>query len=232
MTMEIKTSITLTSERTTVEAIEVGPSVEVQRITVTRQTGGNEPVSQFMETVVSNNAPVDPNYGRFVVVEPELLFNLRFNGWFRTNQDYKLISKNPFSRVLANLPYEVIRLKDHDSSAYDVHGNRLPVAVRFNYIDGRVSDYSFDLTALQAHLEARKDVTLVPGPNGKLIQSIPYYNAGDTTGNYGFNFIWHPDAKAFQKYINLSAKGDFLSRRNIAHTLMGNDKFRIQHPEE
>lgn len=229
---EIRITVQETQETTTTEALTVAPLIEVQRITVERRSGilfdrkVGEQVHHTFETK-------DEHFGRFCVVEPELLERLRLTGWFHDDKDYELISKQPFSRVLEGKPYQVVRLRSWDHSLFDAFDQRLPVAMHFSYIDGRVNDYSFDLKGLLKHLQGRDDVTIRRERYcDQDIHRIPGYNAGDTCGYNGLSFMWHPTAELFREYCALVKPLDSFGRYDTAHQLMGNDLFRIEPPAE
>lgn len=239
--MEIKVHVQETTEKTTTEKIIVAPGVEVCRVTVVRRAvtkgiyGGTKvgaPQTTVTEHVQHSHKSEDKYYGAFVVVEPELVEKLRMTGWFADSKEAELISRTPFTRITEgkDKPYVIVRMDNADNRIYDLEGGRLPVAVYFDYGvgSGAVNDYSFDLPKLLEHLQKREDVTLRKGRWGDSpIQSIPHYNAGDTSGHHHIAFLWHPTVEVFRQYIELSAKGDRFYRHHVAHTLMGNDEFRI-----
>jgi hypothetical protein len=230
--MNIVLSTVETAEKTTKETIEVAPGVDVVRITVERRTGTEETCT-VGECVVHRIDTQDEHFGEFRIVAPELLERLRLKGWFHDDKDWELVIKEPFQHVLTGKPYTVVRLKTWDNSVYDAGGLRLPVGVHFSYIDGRVNDYSFNLNGLLKHLEGRSDVTLhTERFSDHPIHRIPSYNAGDTCGYHGMSFTWHPNSIVFRQYVAAAAKMDHFDRRAAAHTLMGNDQFRIEPPKE
>lgn len=225
---EIKTTVYETQETTTTQQIELAPGIHAQRVTVVRRTGDQETtaVAESVQHLVETS---DPNFGVFAVVEPVLLERLRLKGWFRADKDYELISKQPFTRVQEASPYAVVRLKSYDNSLFDLQGQRLPVALSYDYINGDVNDASFDLKGLLIHLQGRSDVTLHKGRfSESLIHRIPHYNAGDSCGFHGLSFTWHPEVALFREYCVLSAKLDIFERGRAAHQLMGNDPFRVE----
>jgi hypothetical protein len=216
-------------ETITTEALDICPGVSARRITVQRLTGGlmTQEVKEDVHHTIETD---DPHFGQFCVVEPELLERLRLTGWFH-DADYGLISKEPLTRILSLKPYQVVRLRNYDHSLFDLEGQRLPVGVHFNYLDGRVNDYSFDLKRLLAHLQGRDDVTIQRERYcAQDIHRIPSYNAGDTSGYNGLSFIWHPTAELFRQYCAESSKTDHFGRYEAAHPLMGNEEFRVEPP--
>jgi hypothetical protein len=156
----ITVSTQVTHETTTTEMIALSGDVQVHRVTVSRTPEGKDPTSSVFESVVYKGVTDDKNFGTFKVVDPSLLNKLKMSGWFE-GEDYDLLVQTPFTKVLSGEPYEVIRIKDYDHSIYNMEGEHLPVAKHFNYLDGGVNDYNFDLERLLAHLQARSDVTLV-----------------------------------------------------------------------
>jgi hypothetical protein len=223
---EIKTSLKTIQEQVETQTVEVAPGIEIQRITTLRISSENT-ASDIQEKIVDNNIRNDKNFGQFVLVEPSLLNSLQRTGWFSDNKNYSLVSKKPFTRYFETEPFEIIRLKTWDSTVFDLSGEYLPVARHFNYIDGQVCDAYFDLKALMKHLKSRSDVTIMTD-----IEPIPHYNAGFGCGNYCFEFLWHPDTELYREYQKLAEDKDSWESRNIAHTLMENDQFRIDPPKD
>lgn len=232
--MDIKISVQRTEEMATTKTIVVGPGIEVCRVRVVRQSEDGEETSTVSEHVRHTQKSEDPYFGQFSVVDPSLLEKLRMTGWFRDDKDYGLISQEPFTLIKSGKPFEVVRLKNYDHTLYTMDGQRLPVALGFTYIEGRVNDHSFDLLKLLEHLQMRKDVTLhadrslgAGHHHGQWISAVPYYNRGGMSGQYHLAFTWHPDVETFRKFV-ASIKGrDSWDRYAAAHTIMGNDEFRI-----
>jgi hypothetical protein len=234
--MNIKTTIIPTTETLTIESIEVAEGVEVLRSMCVRESPPGAPTTVVTERVRCTRESDDQYYGFFYIVEPELLEILRTTGWFHDTKHYKLLSEQPFKRVQENKPYEVVRVRDYDHSIYTVNDEPLPVAILFNEIDGRANDAHFDLEKLVAHLQTRDDVTLLPGHwSSSLVQRVPGYNAGDSCGYNHITFRWHPSVEVFRQYkAQMAAIGKeaLWKKHDIAHTLMGNDVFRIENPYE
>ena len=231
--MNIKTHTIETREVVTVETVSVASNVDVQRITTVRTTG-TQTTSSVTEHVVHHIVTDDTNFGHFAIIEPELIDDLRLTGWFSKEKQWSMVSKTPFTRVMdCQKPYQIVRIKHYDNTVYDVDGKQLPVAIRFNYIDGNVNDYNFDLKGLLQHLKARQDCLLHTERFGNsLIHTIPSYNVGGTSGYYGLEFVWQPTTELFRQYVELASKNDRFFRLEAAHTVMGNDKFRITHKED
>jgi hypothetical protein len=228
----ITVSTQVTHETTTTEVIELSADVQVHRVTVTRIPEGKNPSSSVFESVVYKGVPEDENFGTFKVVDPALLPKLKMSGWFEGSEDYDMLVQTPFTKVLSGEPYEVIRIKDYDHSIYNTEGEHLPVARHFNYMDGGVNDYNFDLERLLTHLQSRSDVTLVQERfQNSFIGRVPHYNAGGSSGHRCISFIWHPDVEVYREYRRLSTSKCF-TRLNVAHTLMGNDQFRVNSVED
>jgi hypothetical protein len=228
----ITVSTQVTHETTTTEVIELSPLVQVHRVTTARRSDGEDATSSASESVVYLGDKED-NFGGFYIVKPELLDRIRTCGWFDSNEDYDVISKQPFTDVLEGSPYSVVRIKDYDHTLYDLEGEHLPVAQYFDYLDGRVNDSVFDLKKLLEHLQNRKDVTLLKEEySNSFVSRVPYYNEGGISGYNFISFIWHPDVEVYRAYRKLINKADYLNRLNKAHTLMGNDQFRVVQSEE
>jgi hypothetical protein len=243
--MDIQISVQETAEKTTTQTIVVAPGVEVCRVTVIRKTDGKR-TRQVTEHVRYAGPPSDLthgpeahlNFGQFAVVEPELIERIRMTGWLNHEDDYKLICQKPFTRITkVEKPYAVVRLKSYDHSLYDLEGERLPVGMRFAEIDGRANDAHFDLPKLLAHLKTREDVTLHADPrhfgNGDpLVFRVPHYNQGDSCGYHHLVFTWHPDVATYREFVKRTEHQDHFYRFDVAHTMMGNDEFRIVESEE
>ena len=241
MSFDIQVSDQETSEKTTTETIMVAPEVAVCRVTVVRQVvGTDEKTTVVTEHVRYTGKPTDRthgpdahmNFGQFHVVAPELVEKLRMTGWFRDDKDYELlIRQKPFTHVTSGQPFAVVRLVSYDHTLYDVDGLRLPVGMRFAEIDGRANDAHFDLPKLLAHLKTRQDVTLHADPRSitgdPLVFRVPHHNRGDSCGHYHLVFTWHPDVETYREFVKLSERQDRFYRYDVAHTLMGNDEFRI-----
>jgi hypothetical protein len=234
-------------EEAVTESIEVGPGVQVCRITTTRrptfcvvETGEWKPDENQVTTsvqekvthtialpVVRNARGEEEHQGNFCIVEPRLLEKLRMGGWFSDSKEYDLISKEPFTRVLSGKPYKVVRLKSYDHTVFDLEGNPLPVGLYFDYINGRVSNRVFKIKGLLEHLKSRSDVTLLQEKySDDFVHRIPSYNSD--SGSTHLSFIWNPDAEVyreFRKRVQESTEWD--AKYSVAHQMMGNDAFRL-----
>jgi len=227
---QIQTTVVKTLEETTTETIPIAPNVEACRVTVVRTgpKGGHRSPTEVKEFVRHIHKVKDENYGGFVVVAPELRERLRMNGWFQ-GSDWELIhQEKPFTHVTAGNPYEVVRLKSYDHTLYDAKDKPLPVGMRFRYLSGGVDNRNFDLTKLLDHLQKRKDVTLLKHyGEGSYIHSIPHYNC-ESGRSKCLAFIWHSDVRTYRRYTKkLSTLRASFDRYAVAHTMMGNDKFRL-----
>ncbi len=222
-------------EIVTTKSIQVCPEFSVHHVSVSRvaEDGSCELVQR--EETRSTVVPKDPHFGHFCVVKPELLEKLHKGGWFPDHKDYELISKTPFTHVLSGEPYVLVRLRHYDHTLYTPDGERLPVGVLYNEISGRANNAHFDLGKLLSHLEARDDITfnLSRWTNEK-VHNTPGYNAGDSCGTRYISFIWHPTVELYREYARLSeaAGKRVFDHRDIGHTLMGNDTFRIKRRED
>jgi hypothetical protein len=223
---KVKTSILKTSEEVAIEAIQVGPNVEVRRVTTVR-TSGDDTTTKVLESIVYTGETPNKDFGQFYVVPPSLPEKLRLTGWFADRDDYKLLSKTPFTHVLNGEPYVVIRLKSYDLTMFDVEGQPLPIAMPFcYYIDDNVF-YLQDGPGLCAglidHLKTRADVTLIApqhADEGDFIHKTP--------PDYHLKFIWHPDVETYRRFRAELGDEDW-RRYELAYTYMGvNDAFRLQ----
>lgn len=227
---EITTTKQKIQEEIVIKTIQVCPEFSVCHVSVARvaEDGSCELVQR--EETRPTVAPEDPYFGQYCVVAPELLEKLHKGGWFADSKDFELISRTPFSHVLSGEPYVLVRIKSYDHTLYTPDGLRLPVGILYNEINGRANNAHFDLGKLLSHLEARDDITfnLDRWTKGK-VHSTPGYNAGDSCGTRYISFIWHPTVELYREYAQLSEKAGktIFDHRDIGHTLMGNDTFRI-----
>jgi hypothetical protein len=136
-------------------------------------------------------------------------------------------------------PYEVVHLRAHNHTMFDVEGRPLPVGMCFDYINGRVNNACFHLDKLIQHLNTREDVSFVcpdyPRSDNRFLHTVPYYNAGGHCGTSGLEFVWHPEPKLYRRYFKEAGIGEpraCLRRWDVALTFMGADKFRRPEPEE
>lgn len=229
--MKIRTEVIATLEEAMEEIIELAAGIEVVRRTVVRHQDGSPKTTEVTEKVRHSRVSEDKYYGQFVVVSPILLERLRLKGWFPDPDDWKLVSPKPFTHVVSGEPFEVIRLDHSNHRLFDVESRRIPVALYFDYMTsaGRVNDYYFDLKALVKHLKTREDVRVVNGRWGdKEIQSVDHYNAGGTCGHQFVSFMWTPSAEVFREYVGkIIGVREPWDQRDIAHTMLGNDPFRV-----
>lgn len=217
-------------EEIVTQSIQICPEFSVNHISVARVADDGTCSLVQREETRPTVAPEDPYFGQYCVVAPELLEKLHKGGWFADNKDFELISRTPFSHVLSGEPYVLVRIKSYDNTLYTPDGLRLPVGVLYDEISGRANNAHFDLGKLLSHLEARDDITfkLDRWTEGK-VHSTPDYNAGDSCGTRFISFIWHPTVELYREYVRLCDEADVnvFDKRNIGHTLMGNDTFRI-----
>lgn len=229
---EIQTFTQRTVEETVTEKIVVGDKVEVCRITVNREgPKGGRKTTEVTEVVCHTRKNVGDHYGSFYVVEPDLLQILATEGWFPDNDHYnKIVRETPFTHIMSGKPYEVVRLSTWDNTLYTVDDKPLPVAMNFDYSNGRVNNQVFDLDKLIAHLKSRGDVTFHEpdrtNPN-PLLHHVPSYNRGGGSGTLHLSFTWHPDVRTFRRYVKEAATPGYYDRYSAAHKIMGTDKFRL-----
>lgn len=231
---DVRTESFRVVEDTAVESVLVAPLVSVVRTTVVRTPQGEAGTQTVSESVRYNAELPDPNFGNFVLMPPELLEKIRLTGWFVNSKDIELVYRKPFTHVVAGLPYELVRLRHYDHSAYDAQGLQLPVGMHFCYMDGGVDNQHFYLTRMLAHLQSRPDVTLGADrwQKDKFIQDIPSYNCDGARNQY-IDFVWHPTVEDFRAFrAMVPERCDRFDRYRIALTFLGADAHRRPEPKE
>ena len=205
----------------TTDTVAVGADVVVERVTTTTSVGGQSEVQRIRGPKLNEREVL-------CVVEPELLEKLRSRGWFIDSDDYEMISKTPFSRVVSGKPFEVVRLCTYDHSLCNMAGERLPVGLNFDSINGYITDKNFDLEALLEHLKKQSHVTInANSRNGSLIQSDLYDNR-----RY-ISFTWGPPVDLYRDYLSrISPETAYFSRYEVALTMLGCDEFRLEPKNE
>jgi len=230
MSNQIKVSRHEVRELVREQSIQVGPGLEVRRVTRVRLDRGSR--TRVVEETVQGPAVEGEHSGQYCVVEPELLEKLRVKGWFHDDK-YELISKKPFTRVKSGKPYRVVRLRGYDHTVFDEAGLPLPVGVWFDYMggSGSVNNCTFRLGPLLTALEARDDVQIGTERYGdSKVQSVPGYNRGGGSGTRFVQFCWGPSVELYREYLGLvAAQGPKVwdAKHTVALTMLGLDGFRL-----
>jgi hypothetical protein len=139
------------------------------------------------------------------LAKPSLIKSLQKWGW--TDKDGSCdhfssgIYKDPFSSFKRN---RGIFLRDDDSChmIFDVNNEPLPVAVRFDYIDGNMRNGSYDLAKALDILNARDDIYIIHN-----IESVPYYNRSSSCSSC-ISFLWRPSVEDYRKMWDRCKKID------------------------
>lgn len=107
---------------------------------------------------------------------------------------------------------DVIRFEHASHMLFDRHGQVLPVAIRFDYIEAHVNNSRYDLEKAAKILLARDDITIFPVKRYRdepdydgvaktveeAVASIPYYNA-ERGRNRTITFRWTPRVEDYRK---------------------------------
>lgn len=141
--------------------------------------------------------------------------------------------------VAGGLGFEsILFFSSYDNVLVDGRGRPLPVAMRFDYMDGGFDNESFDLEKVAEALSANDEIEFVldtwQSRNNSPISEIPYYNASDERDRQ-VQFIWRPTEDSWSLMLDrlgfdpsdpkhLRIKAEMVSRDV---DLFGVEQFRI-----
>lgn len=108
-----------------------------------------------------------------------------------------IIEDNLYEYVKNNGTENLVVIKINcynDGYNYDVHGNKLPRAYHFDYIEARMSNGFYNLDEILKILKGRDDIRFYK----EGIQQIEHYNAERGNDKY-IHFVWIPNPEDFDK---------------------------------
>lgn len=197
-----------------------GDFVVYRRTTETHVVGsGKAPTGKVDEGITSkaglkayeNGAAAVPPYKKArlaVLGTPEFREFLRTKGWVGGDV-YEEVRKlgNPYTRLMEGTASagDLLLIDYSSNEVYDVEGNRVPVAVLFDYIHARMDNENFDLPKTLEILKGRDDISFTVVGNYRWkgdgeIEHIPAYNA-DRKRNRCITFIWTPHQADYQRVL-------------------------------
>lgn len=149
----------------------------------------NQAITDFME---GKSDRIDQTHD-FVLVPPIVLAAAQRFGYIRAMDDfydqYPNANKDPIN---APDDWQLIRDECGGHMLFDAEGEVLPVALKFNYTLGMISDVIYDIENMVEYL--KKHVHVHATKEGKEIKvlDVPYYNV--SAGSKYCEFIFSPSA--------------------------------------
>ncbi len=93
----------------------------------------------------------------------------------------------------------ILFFASYDYALVDVRGRPLPIAMRFDYMEGGFDNENFDLEKVAEALSSNGEIEFTPdrwGRRNSPISEIPYYNAHDDRDQQ-VQFIWRPSEESW-----------------------------------
>ena len=144
-----------------------------------------------------------------------------------------LICKDPFTIMqdISQKEYVVV-IHKNDSHLYLLNGFLVEHPIKFSYVDGDISNKTYDLKMLLEALLKRKDIVFIDPDycsfkNNESIQKIPSYNC-DENRTETIYFLWRPSKSTFKKFYGNDSQiyPSWVQRRKIKELdLLGIEKF-------
>jgi len=201
-----------------VEYANVSDDIVIYRITAETKTNSSDPSVHVTEGITSTGN-VDqlkkgfaPRYGARLVAAigtPEFKKHIRQFGWMN-DKIYAFIDEvtsAPFAKFeLGGVePSDIVFIEDYSHEMHDFEMKPLPVAIKFDYMNGCMDNTRYNLQKAIDILKARADIRFAEDSHyvgdAASILNIPGYNCDGKRNRY-ISFVWMPeveDYRALQK---------------------------------
>jgi hypothetical protein len=203
-----------------VEYVNVSDDVVIYRITAETKTNSSDLGVHVTEgiTSISNVDQLKkgfaPRYAARLVAAigtPEFKKHIRQFGWMN-DKIYAFIDEvtsSPFAKFeLGSVePSDIIFIEDYSHEMHDFEMKPLPVAIKFDYINGCMDNTRYNLQKAIDILKARGDIRFmcderwVDDPAS--ILNIPGYNCDGKRNRY-ISFVWMPEVDDYRAMVTKS----------------------------
>lgn len=98
----------------------------------------------------------------------------------------------------------IVFFSSYDHAIVDLRGRPVPAAMRFDYMNGDITNELYDLDALAEVLSDNPEIEILGGGSGRmnrLVTSIPYYNASEDRDEQ-VQFIWRPTEESWSALLD------------------------------
>ena len=238
-TLNATMSISVASQ---IEVLDLGVKLHAFKMTTSAQAATRSDDSQFEvrveglpevgKTVVIQGVVDTNNLSKLlegkpfeqsdlVLCEPELLEHYRLNGFNPDSKGkytiFQARSETPYDDLLAD-PSAILRLVNPDNSShtiFDCMGLPLPTPILISYMDGRMSNDTYDLKIVAETLLKRDDVQVFPRGKGwrdepdygasattpdECVCPIPHYNVDEEGGRtHTIHFAYRPSVEDYRR---------------------------------
>ena len=126
--------------------------------------------------------------------------------------------QHPFTYILEHGldDAELLYVSHSDHHVYNTDGHMLPQALHFDYTNGFVDNYEYDLAQFTETLSKRSDI--IWGSGEPKIDKIPYYNVEDDRYEF-LSFTWTPSDEDWE--LVKSQMNDSLRHRFVIKNVFG-----------